>query len=249
MKVSVVTPTIGSQHLEQCLLSVKNQVSNDEIYHYIFIDGKDYFDKVLEIIDKVDNKNVRVVALDKNVGSGWYGHRVYAACSFLVEGDLIVYLDEDNFIEENHVQSMTKEIDKGSDWCFSLRNIVDFNGNFVCEDNCESLGLWPVYTNENQYHVDTSCFGVRRDVALRIGHAWYGQWGADRQFYGALREFFKNFSCTKKYTLNYRVEGNPRSVDKKFFEVGNQKQYEKYDGDFPWKSEDPKDTRIFKYAN
>lgn len=248
MKVSVVTPTIGSEYLEECMLSVKNQVSMDEIFHYIFIDGKEYKEKSEKIIERVDNKNVKIVSLDQNVGRGWYGHRVYASSSFLVEGEVVIYLDEDNFISKNHVQSITKELYRGYDWCFSLRNIVDKNGEFICEDNCESLGLWPVFSNKDQYHVDTSCFGVRRDVALRIGHAWYGQWGADRQFYGALRKFYKNFSCTRKYTLNYRLDGNPNSVSRKFFEEGNEANFKAYDGKFPWKEEVDSDGGIFRYV-
>ena len=38
MRVAVVTPTIGSEHLEQCIESVSKQTYNDVI-HYIVKDG------------------------------------------------------------------------------------------------------------------------------------------------------------------------------------------------------------------
>ena len=80
--------------------------------------------------------------------------------------------------------------------------IYDKDGEFICEDNCESLGKWPVYVNPSVFHIDTSTFGVRRSVALAVGHAWYGQWGADRQFFSALRKHFPNFEGTRQYTSN-----------------------------------------------
>ncbi len=95
MKVAVVTPTIGSDHLSQCLSSVDSQ-NYEDLTHYVFIDGSQYFDKVEEQL--VGASKVKTIRLEDNVGKGWYGHRVYAACSFLVNADIICYLDEDNIL-------------------------------------------------------------------------------------------------------------------------------------------------------
>jgi glycosyltransferase involved in cell wall biosynthesis len=213
MKVAVVTPTIGSEHLSKCLESVDNQ-TYENLAQYVFIDGLQYAEDVECALEGASK--VKTVFLEDNVGKGWYGHRVYAACSFLVNADVIVYLDEDNFFEPCHVEKMVRKLEEGNDWVYSLRKIVDKNGEFLCEDNCESLGKWPVYFDDKVHHIDTSCFAIRRDVAVRIGHAWYGQWGADRQFFGALKQNFKKFDCTNEYTLNYRLDGNPNSVTKEF---------------------------------
>ncbi len=43
MKVAVVTPTIGSEHLTQCVESVQNQ-TYENLTHYIFLDGEEHFD-------------------------------------------------------------------------------------------------------------------------------------------------------------------------------------------------------------
>jgi glycosyltransferase involved in cell wall biosynthesis len=233
MKVAIVTPTIASEHLEKCIDSVDKQTYED-IVHYIFIDGCQYEPKAREIL--VGSSKTRMIELEENVGKGWYGHRVYAACSFLVNADVICYLDEDNFFEPNHIETVVKKLQEGNDWVYSLRNIHDKEGKFLCEDNCESLGKWPVYFNPEVHHIDTSCFAVRRDVAVRIGHAWYGQWGADRQFFGALKTHFPKYSCTNQYTTNYRLDGNENSVNEEFFIEGNKINSEKYQGNFPWKS-------------
>jgi glycosyltransferase involved in cell wall biosynthesis len=231
MKVAVVTPTIASDLLEQCVSSVDNQTYKD-LTHYIFIDGCQYEPKAREIL--VGSSKTRMVELEENVGKGWYGHRVYAACSFLVNADIICYLDEDNWYEPNHVEELVKAIETGAQWAYSLRKIYDKHGNYICDDNCESLGKWPIYFNNDAYHIDTSSFAVRRDVAVNIGHAWYGQWGADRQFFSNLKKFFPNFECTGNHSLCYRLDGNANSVTSEFFEEGNKYTKEKYQGNYPW---------------
>jgi hypothetical protein len=144
-------------------------------------------------------------------------------------------------LEPNHVETLVEKIKGGADWAYSLRNIVDKDGEFVCEDNCESLGKWPIYFNKDQYHIDTSSFMVKRDIAIRVGQTWYGQWGADRQFFGALKQHFPNFACSKEYSLNYRLDGNENSVNKEFFDKGNAENEKQYPNGFPWKQKGGKE--------
>ncbi len=232
MKVAVVTPTIGSTTLKQCVESVEAQTYKD-LTHYVFLDGKENEKHIWYQLEGYDN--IKTIRLEENVGKGWYGHRVYAACSFLVNADIICYLDEDNWYEPDHVQKLVDVIKDGNDWAYSLRKIYDKQGNFLCEDNCESLGKWPVYFNDQVNHIDTSSFAVKRDAALRIGHAWYGQWGADRQFFMNLAKNFPKFDCSREHTMCYRLDGNPNSVNKDFFDKGNAASEQKYNGKFPWK--------------
>jgi glycosyltransferase involved in cell wall biosynthesis len=231
MRVAVVTPTIGSEHLKKCLESVDNQ-TYDNLTHYVFMDGINYWKDIDDVVE--GNEKVRVVKLEDNVGKGWYGHRVYAACSFLVNADVICYLDEDNWYDPCHVEKLVKKIKEGNDWAYSLRKIYDKSGEFLCEDNCESLGKWPVYFNSAVHHIDTSSFAVKRDVAIQVGHSWYGQWGADRKFFYTLQKYFPKYECTGAHTMCYRLDGNPNSVNIGFFERGNDEHKNKYT-EFPWK--------------
>ena len=235
MKVAVVTPTIGTTYLSDCLNSVDSQ-TYENLTHYIFLDGEEYGSKIWHQLDGFSK--VKTVRLQENIGKGWYGHRVYAASSFLVNADIICYLDEDNWIEPDHVESLVSTIQKNDlQWAYSLRKIYDKEGNYLCEDNCESLGKWPVYFDEKVNHIDTSCYAVKRDVAVNIGHAWYGQWGADRKFFFNLAKYFPKFDCTNNHTVCYRLDGNANSVSKDFFEIGNNENILKYGGKFPWKKE------------
>lgn len=231
MRVAVVTPTIGKKELDDCLMSVCNQTYQN-VTHNIFVDGLQYFPMVSSLIEAYSN--VKTITLEENIGKGWYGHRVYAACSFLVEADIICYLDEDNWYEPNHIEKLVNKIKNGNDWAYSLRKIYDKDKNYLCDDNCESLGRWPVHSDQEVFHIDTSSFAIKREVAVQIGHAWYGQWGADRQFFANLKKHFPKFACTNTHSLCYRLDGNPNSVSKEFFEHGNKVNTKKYGGDFPW---------------
>jgi hypothetical protein len=110
--------------------------------------------------------------------------------------------------------------------------ITDKNGNYICEDNCESLGKWPSY--HGNYHIDTNNYCIPTQTAIRLASVWHGGWGQDRVWYHTLSTHFKNYSCTKEYTVNYRVDGNPGSVNAEFFKNGNKIMHEKYSGIFPW---------------
>ncbi len=230
---AVVTPTIGSQYLATCIESLKGQ----DCLHYVIADGRSSWGPVQEICQKHIHPNLRVSYLHENVGKtggDWYGHRIYAAASFLVNEDVICYLDEDNWVNAYYIQAFEKAL-HNHEWAFTLRNIHDKNGEELCPDNCESLGKWPIYGHEvNGYHIDTSCFAIPRHIAVRIGHAWYGQYAADRQFFANLSKYFPNSACTMKHTVCYRLDGNPKSVKKEFFEQGNEKTTQVYGDQFPW---------------
>jgi len=232
MRVAVVTSTIGTEHLNECVQSVASQ-DYEYVDHYVFIDGKRYFADAEKILSSA---KVKKILLEENTGSdGWLGHRVYASCSFLVNSDLICYLDEDNWIAPDHVRSLVETISKGNDWAFSLRKIFDKSGHYLFDDNCESLGKWPVYCHEDAYHIDTSCYMVKTSVAASIGHTWFRKWDADRQFFAHLRNFYPQFDCSGRYTLCYRLGGNERSASREFFEAGNRMYKAKYKH-FPWSS-------------
>jgi glycosyltransferase involved in cell wall biosynthesis len=236
MKVAIVTPTIGTPELAKCLTSVQEQ-TYDNITHYLFLDGKEHYDKAHPMLyAAAGKKTIKTIEMEENVGKGWYGHRVYAASSFLVNADVLIYLDEDNWVDPNHVESLITTIEKKNLlWAYSLRKIYDKDNNFVCEDNCESLGKWSAWMDERVHLIDTSCYAVKTDIAVKVGHAWYGKWGQDRVFFHTLANYFNNFDCTNQHTLCYRLGGNEGSVQKEFFSNGNDFMTKKYNGKFPWK--------------
>lgn len=234
--VCVITPTVGSEHLSQCVESVINQTYNN-VRHQIVIDGHEYCNKVFDQIDISNN----TLVLSQNVGAdGWYGHRIYTAFSYLVNEDYIIYLDEDNWLEPNHVEDLITVIEKNNlHWAHSLRNIYSKEGEFICQDNCENLGRWPSIAGYT--HIDTSCFCVMKDAAISCASHWFDKWGADRRFQGALRTYSNSWMTSGKYSLNYRLGGNPGSPKQEFFINGNiamEQRYAKSGLDkFPWSKE------------
>ena len=234
--ITVITPTTGASSLYDAIESVRKQ-TQENISHLIVIDGKKAFDNATKIIEQfpaTDNK-LKVCFLPDNVGSnGFYGHRVYAAFTHLVNTKYVMYLDQDCSFAENHIETCIKTIEKNNlDWCYSLRMIMDKEGSFLCNDDCESLGRWPVFT-EQYNHIDTNCYCIKTDVAIRIAQVWHGKWGQDRVFFSNLSNYFNNFDTTGKYTVKYKLEGNEGSVKPEFFYYGNGIMRTKYNDNFPW---------------
>jgi glycosyltransferase involved in cell wall biosynthesis len=236
-RVGIITPTIGGSHLAACLRSVMEQTI--PVVHYLVIDGAEYQQEVMDVVDSLPSRtHLRIIFLEENVGKGFYGHRVYASVPSLCNTDFIVYLDSDNTIQPHHCESLLSTLQRThAQWAYSLRNIVDAQGNWLCRDNCESLGKWDAYCpdpNQTYQHIDTSCYCVPRGLAITVGPAWYGQWGADRVFFANLQRFAPNFACTSEYTVNYRLGGNAGSVQLPYFLAGNEAYAQRFNNTFPW---------------
>jgi glycosyltransferase involved in cell wall biosynthesis len=221
----VITPTTGKDTLEQALLSVERQTIETE--HLIVLDGN-------KMPTKPSETNLRkVIQLPENVGgNGWYGHRVYAAMPLMVNADYILFLDEDNWFEPNHVETMIKKI-KSKDlmWAYSLRRICNERGQYVLDDDCESLGRYPTFYDHLLNFVDTNCYCFRRDYLVNVAHNFYGQWGADRPFYKAAASALPAFGCTGVATVNYRAPERLLSM----FREGNEAMKKAYGEELPWR--------------
>lgn len=239
-KALVITPTTGSPELQDAIDSILDQTIETD--HLLVCDGNQYREHVERIV--ADYPMVKVCYLPYNTGgNGFYGHRIMAAFSHLVNHDYVLFLDQDNWFQKDHVASMVEEIEKYNvDWCYSLRSIYDKDNNFICLDNCESLGRWPAWVNPNAYLIDSSSYCFKTSFIRQYGHVWDDGWGADRKFYWYIKDHMRhqNYTCTGKYTLSYRLGGNEGSVTADFFLEGNKKMQDKYMGSdnngkrYPW---------------
>jgi len=241
--VTVITPTIGSPKLTDALKSVANQTYKN-IKHLVVVDGPEHFSPVMDQIpntlhyDEVLQDNVTVAYTPYNTGAnGFNGQRIYASFPHLIDSDYIFFLDEDNWYDPDHVSTLVETIEKKNlDWAYSLRKIYTPDKQYIVDDNCESLGRWPIYfTHDNpQYLVDTSAFAFKREFIQLTCHLWHsGAWGEDRRYLYKIREMSK-WDTNGKHTLCYRVDNNPQSVNGNFFIEGNKKQLEYYKGQLPW---------------
>lgn len=234
MKATVIIPTTGEDCLGDAISSVIYSQTIDTNC-YVVIDGEEHFRKAKKILYQFNNHPMlKFSVLPVNVGAdGYYGHRIYAAFSHLINTEYLLFLDQDNWFSSGHVKSCIDTIEEFNlDWTYSLRKIFDKDGNYVCADNCESLGTWE--SCGGYKHIDTNCYCIRTNVAARMASVWHGGWGQDRVYREVLSQHYPKCIGTGQHTVSYRLAGNDGSVTKEFFGQGNKFMNEKYNGEFPW---------------
>src|ERR1017187_8157530 len=175
--VSIITATIGREHLARCIKSVKAQTYSN-IQHFVVIDGKEHeasARKVLSQFDDLEGSSNGLDVLCLPYPTRAFGGRIYASTPHLTRGDFIMNLDDDNWLEPNHVQSLVEAIGEHP-WAYTLRNFTK-NGVFVMRDDCLSLGqLHPIWNTteraETESFVDTNCYLFKRSTAIELSQNW-----------------------------------------------------------------------------
>lgn len=247
MKVSVITPTTGSAFLGECIESVRNQTYAN-VEHIVVVDGKSRWEKADEILKAVEfpnGTNEHICVLPYPTGTNRYnGHRVYGAATYFADGDYHIWLDDDNVLEPNHIESLVKLVTENNlDWAYSLRKIIDKDSNVLCLDDCESLGKWASILHPEDFFVDVNCYFVKKQFAVQMSPVWYrkfrepGQMEIDRAIAAVLMHQNNNlkFDCTRDYTVKYRVGNTGLSVQADFFIKGNDAMLQRHNNKLPWK--------------
>jgi len=229
-KIAVLTPTTGGKYLKECIASVQASTLPN-IEHWIIADGPDFSKDVERIVADFKNKfPIVTVHLPKNVGAdGWNGHRAYGSFPWLVDADFVAFLDDDNTVDPTHYARLVETCVKNKVlWAHSLRRIVNEHGEYVCDDNCESLGgISHTVLGPGDYLIDTSCYLVDRNLAVAASTAWNrkfrtpGVLEADREFAQALLSSAPH-EVVRKHSVSYRVGSTARSVNANFFVKGNE---------------------------
>lgn len=254
-KFTIITPTTGNFHLKKLLESINSLTQNDlyEVEHLIVVDGtqfKELCDVILNDVKPNDYVKREVIYLPFNTGAnGYLGHKIYSAVPHLIDCDYVIFLDEDNYLEPNHVEIYYNILtNKKLDWCYCLRNIIDQENNFICKDMCESLGyIHNVFYDKNQNLIDTNCYCISRKLFCKISYFFNSKDAtnninhSDRTLATELMSNHKNYLCTYEYTLNYRTSGRDTSVTNKMFTTGNDSIKKMY-GLIPWEN---KNTQIY----
>lgn len=224
-KIVVITPTTGGEHLEACVRSV--QASTVPVEHWVVTDGPEHRARVAAVLDTFRNRHPIVdLVLPRNTGAGgWNGHRIYASVPFLTDAHFVAFLDDDNMVDPDHYEALLRAcLESKRPWAFSLRRIIDSDGTPVCEDNCESLGgiLHTPNGGPGDFLIDTSCYFMRRSLALETCTAWNVR-ARDPSGKEPDRELAKRLLSTaqvavvRKHSLAYRCGSNALSVRKDYF--------------------------------
>jgi glycosyltransferase involved in cell wall biosynthesis len=241
----VIVATVGKPTLARTIESILNQ-THENTTCLVVVDGPEFAENAMGIVAAVEyetGQRVQVVTLPQNTGAnGFVCHRIYGAMPMLVNQDFIFYCDDDNWYDPNHVRNCVKAcVENELDWCFALRNVYH-EGEFLCRDECESVGLWPVWYNDDFAHIDTNCFCLRRDVAVSLAPRWHKsrivdgktQPSADTQIANYLRKNRPNHALVPEFTVNYELGSWALSPKPAFFLDGNVKFAEKHGGVMPW---------------
>jgi hypothetical protein len=243
VSVSVITPTTGDDRVIRAAESVARQTHAD-IHHFIVFDGADRMDAAPDVArDLAKLPRATVTLAPVATGHDRYlGHRIYGAWGFLAPGDAVAYLDQDNWYEPEHVSSLAAIIEDGKRWAYALRRIIDTTGAFVCNDDCQSLGRWPMYRHPDEHLVDTNCYILRRGLACRFAPLWNfpslkNKRSSDHAICMALLKHVPEFDTSGRYTVNYTAGSNPGSVTPDYFLAGNAVMAERYPDGFPWRKE------------
>lgn len=234
MKTTIVIPTTLSPDVYSLLNNLHDNTSNCQIY--LVIDGKkhlsDAIQEELDVFERIlkgRNIDLHQIVLPYSVGEGgYYSHRAIAGFSHLVNTEYVCFLDQDNLVGPFHFEELTNKLDKYTDlpFAYSYRTIIDKDGKFIANDECESLGHKPIMGEEkNGYLIDTSCWFYRTDFIRKYSFIWHNGWGADRIFTMNMRKLVgqevMEKACTGIPSLLYRLGGNSDSVQKEFFLEGN----------------------------
>jgi glycosyltransferase involved in cell wall biosynthesis len=234
--VVVITPTIGNSALSKAMESVANQTYKN-LTHLIVIDGREYFEKALKSTPLHDNVVITTAPFNTG-GNGYYGHRIYAAYSHLVNHDYVAFLDEDNWFDPNHIETLVNTLEtKDYDWVHSLRKVYVEN-DYLADDCCESIGKYPIWFSQPdnpQHLVDTSSYLFKRDFLTKVAHNIHYGWGGDRVLLNSIMHM-SNFETSGLHTLNYKLPDMNKAYggDFMFFAKGNAAIKQQYGGKYPW---------------
>ena len=244
MKFSIVSAFTNNAAQAQNLQSVNNLAVPDgvQIKHTVFIDGEMFKEAAMEVINQypptTPGISREVIALPTNTGGrdeegrpGYLCHLINAASSFLTDADWISFLDEDNFLTQDHVATIAESIRKspGATWGFTLRRVVDDDGNEM-DDTVESMGnIRNTSISWNDFLIDTNCFIFSKEIARMVAPLWPrkarvpGEMEADRLITRALLKDMPHCFQNRHHTVMYRLGNRSDSVQMSFFEKSVQK--------------------------
>jgi glycosyltransferase involved in cell wall biosynthesis len=161
----------------------------------------------------------------------------------LVNQNYILYCDDDNWFDPDHVRNLVHAcIENDLDWCFGMRNIYH-EGEFLCRDECESVGLWPAWYSNDFVHVDTNCYCLKRETAIQVAPKWHNarlddkgnvKPSSDTILANYLTSGRFAHAMVPKFTVNYELGSWELSPRPEFFLEGNLRFAEKHGGIVPW---------------
>jgi len=174
-RVSVVTPTYNhTENLATAIRSVMNQ-SFDDLEHIVVDDASDECDPST-VVNRFDDERLEYLSHEENSGAGAARNTGIAAA----EGELIAFLDADDFWTEEKLERQVAEIDSLTEEWVGVYCDVQTEGTSLFKHVAERvLGGRPTVTGDtavlerlvypNSGFALGSTFLVKRDAIDRVG--------------------------------------------------------------------------------
>lgn len=223
--VAVITATTGRDTLAQAIESVAAQTYGN-VHHYVFFDG------VPVQTFPHEPENYHAIPIPKPTGgNGMLNGGIIAASAYLTTEDLICFLDDDNWYDPDHIESMVEAMGDHN-YAFSLRKLINPDGSFYVNDDGESIGHYGDL-------VDVNCYMFKRDICAGIAPLWYKtniektMMVGDRYVWDLLKSQNVPFGATGRYTVNYRMGAHWNT--RGYFFLRNIQKRAQYPDGFPWR--------------
>lgn len=238
--VAVITATIGHRNLGRALASVQNQI-HPCVKHLVVVDGREFLASVEPVVAAFRGSSnlLDVLVLPQRTGlHGWCSHRIYAAAPFLVEADYLAFLDQDNWFTSHHITSLLSTLlDTGSPAAFALRNIYGHEEDWVCADDCQSLGpLQDCFDRPGEHHIDSNCWLIASRLAAAHSRYWLKKYTGDRSFAASMMRRLPDLPCSHEYSVNYTAGSRIESARPEYFLAGNAVIRNRFPAGLPWRA-------------
>ena len=140
----------------------------------------------------------------------FFGGSLRSALTFLANAEIVVYLDDDDWLHENHLAQILKAIE-GKKWAFAYSMYADGNtGSPLCVDEIESVGVNKgIFKDNFGGFVRPSGMAINKMKLLHFIHLWScspfptGD-GEDRLVFDRLRK--EEHACTGNATVYYALD-------------------------------------------
>ena len=234
--MTVITSSIGRPELRRCIESVWTQ--SYPVKHFVYVNGPKYHESARAILQ--DFPDIHAIYLPEETGdyngSGYGCGDVFAAAPFFTNSDWVFFLNDDDFYDPGHVESVMDLVAANDlKWAYSLRRFVDITGQPICDDDWCSLGHLTLPNMVPQI-VDNSCFAVSRPLAEKYGRAWTAMPTiGDRCFFMALKDSGARSGCTGLSTVNYRAGTGTAPNDPALYLACAARMRSEMPGGFPWR--------------
>jgi hypothetical protein len=218
--VAVVLPTMCRDSLIRAVQSIyaQNYPGTIQILVGVDFDPENRSSDLCKALDSAP-ENVTLTWLDLHYSTSkrhggvhdcLFGGSLRSALTLLANAEIVVYLDDDDWLHPDHISQVMTAID-GKTWAFAYSIYADGNtGESLCADEIESVGVDKgVYKEQFGGFVRPSGLAINKMKLLHLVHLWScspfpsGD-GEDRLIFDRLRG--EEHACTGNATVYYAID-------------------------------------------